>query len=210
MSHSLRSSLLHSGAAALVVTLLAAACPAAAGDALSLLTTKATESGPVVVGKPAPRFGGWDVTGKVLLLSEALRTKPAPAPLLLAFGSASCAPAREGLPRLQRFAAKHPEVRLVLVAVEKEQRVAAEFARSMGVATALHDKFEIVSKAYGLVQDGRLTLPRAFLIGADGRVAAIYFVQGTDLEDVLEVDLAALLAQPAAAPAVRPGAAPAQ
>lgn len=144
MSNSFRSSLLHSGAAALLVTLLTAAGSAASADAPVLSTTKATESGPVVVGKPAPPFGSFDVAGKVVLTLLALRTKPTPAPLLLTFGSASCGPAREGLPRLKRFVAKHPEVRLVLVAVEKEQRVAAEFAQAMGVATALHDKFEIV------------------------------------------------------------------
>ncbi|MBS2020790.1 MAG: redoxin family protein, partial [Deltaproteobacteria bacterium] len=92
--------------------------------------------------------------------------------------------------------------RLVLVDVEPDAAKATEFATKHGMDTsrALHDKFENIAKDYGLQADGKLALPRTFLIDAKGRVQAIYREEGKDLETVIEKDLAAIGEAAAAAP----------
>jgi thiol-disulfide isomerase/thioredoxin len=192
-------------AASSLALLLACASPGAlasgSGPQGAALTSKITESGPVAVGKPAPGFGGFDVTGREILSLEKIRLSPSPAPVLVSFGASFCKPCREGLPRLKSFVARHPEVRLVLVDVEADQEAAAAFAKEQGIALAVLDKFEVAAKAYGVAQGSSLTLPRTFLLAANGRVGAIYRTEGPDLEAVLEVDLAALVAPAPAAPA---------
>src|SRR4051812_35232286 len=95
----------------LVALLLAAAPPN---------TVKIQESGSARVGGAAPSFGGWDLTGQRALTLDGLRRTPYLAPLLMTFGGSWCKPCAESLPRLKAFARKHPEVRLVYVAVEAE------------------------------------------------------------------------------------------
>ena len=173
-------------AAALPALLLLAAAPTA--------TVKLSTSGEAAVNAMAPSFGGWDLTGTRVLTLDALREKPRPAPLLLTFGASFCEPCRAGLPRLKKFADAHPGLRLVLIDVETAPETAQQFARAtLGEgALALLDKFETIARTYGLADDGRLALPRTFLIAANGRVQAIYREEGPDLEAVLEKDLRAL------------------
>ncbi len=174
-------------AAGLMASVLVAAVAA------PVQTVKLEESGQAGVGKVAPSFGGWDLSGKTVLTFDKLLKTPTPATLLLTFGASWCAPCNAGLPRLVALQKKHPELRLVLIDVEADQTAAQAFAARVGMAgPALLDKFEQVARSYGLQESGKLALPRTFLIDSKGRVRAIYREEGADLEQVIESDLAAL------------------
>ena len=155
-------------------------------------TERLEESGPVRVGAAAPAFGGWDLTGTRVRTLEGLRRTPFLQPVLLAFAASWCKPCVEGLPRLQALAAKHPEVRLVLVDVESDAARAQAFASRAGFdGPALLDKLEQIATAYGVGGEGKANLPRTFLIDAGGTVRAIYGAPGTDLEGAIAMDLEA-------------------
>ena len=189
-------------------------------SAATAQTVKLQESGQVHIGGVAPSFGGWDLSGKSVLTFDKILKNPTPAPLLVTFGASYCVPCNLGLPRMVALQKKNPQMRLVLIDVESDQAAAQGFASKHGMeGPAVLDKFEGIAKSYGLQEDGKLALPRTFLVDAKGRVRAIYREEGADLEKVIEADLAATLessalptapgavaqpatsAQPAAAPA---------
>jgi peroxiredoxin len=166
------------------LTLLVAAAPSA--------TVKLTESGGAKVGMAAPSFGGWDLAGRKVLTLDMLRRKPELTPLLITFGASWCTACASGLPRMHALAQRHSELRLVLIDVEADAQKAQEFAARYGVdAWALLDKFEQIAKAYGVAGDEKTSLPRTFLVDAQGKVRAIYREEGEDLEQVIEADLEA-------------------
>ena len=153
-------------------------------------TVRLYESGSAKVGSAAPSFGGWDLAQRKVLTLDGLRRVPFLQPLLLTFGASWCKPCAEGLPRLKALSVKHPEVRLVLIAVENDADQAQKFATRIGIdGPAVLDKFEQVAKAYGVAGEEKTQLPRTFLIDAGGRVRAIYGVEGDDFEKAIESDL---------------------
>jgi len=166
----------------MLLALLLAAAP--------VTTVRLFQSGSAKVGSAAPSFGGWDLTqGKVLTL-DGLRRTPFLQPLLITFGASWCKPCVEGLPRLKALSVKHPEVRLVLIAVENDAAQAQKFVARVGIdGPVLLDKFEQVAKTYGVAGEEKTQLPRTFLVDAGGRVRAIYSVEGDDFEKVIEADL---------------------
>ena len=170
------------------------------------VTVRLTESGSAKIGGMAPSFGGWDLAGKAVLAFHTLLKTPAAAPLLVTFGASTCVPCRLGVPRMVALEKKHKDqFRLVLIDVEMDASKAQEFASDVGhQGPAILDKFEVIAKTYGVAVEGKLTLPRTFLINAKGRVTAIYKEEGKDLEDVIEGDLKLALAPPADAPPVTP------
>ena len=177
----------------------------------STATVKLQESGGARIGAVAPSFGGWDLAGKKVLTLDGLRRTPSMAPLLITFGASWCHACAAGLPRLRALAAKHPELRLVLIDVEADAQKAQEWAAQMGVdGPALLDKFENIARTYGVAggsdASGKETtaLPRTFLVDAQGRVRAIYREEGRDLEAVIEADLEAAKAPVRPADATRP------
>jgi thiol-disulfide isomerase/thioredoxin len=179
-------------------TVLLAAAPAK--------TLVLTESGSAKVGAMAPSFGGWDLSGKqVISLDKLLKEQP-PTALLITFGASWCLPCNEGFPRLMALQQKHQEVlRLLLVDVEPGQAKAQEFAARHGFSgPAILDKFEVTAKTYGLHEQGKLALPRTFLLTAKGRVQAIYREDGADIEELIEADLKAALAHPEGPAAAEP------
>jgi len=169
----------------LLVALLLAAAPAT--------TVRMQESGSARVGSAAPSFGGWDLTGQRVLTLDGVRRTPYLSPLLITFGASWCKPCLDGLPRLKAFTKKHPELRLVFIAVEGEAEKAQQLVTKTGIAEvpAILDKVEVAAKAYGVAGEQRTQLPRTFLVDAGGKVRAIYAVEGEDLEKVLEADLEA-------------------
>jgi len=177
----------------LLALLLLAAAPVS--------TVRLFESGSAKVGSAAPSFGGWDLAQRKVLTLDGLRRVPFLQPLLLTFGASWCKPCAEGLPRLKKLSVNHPEVRLVLIAVENDADRAQKFATRVGIdGPAVLDKFEQIARAYGVAGEEKTRLPRTFLIDAGGKVRAIYGVEGDDFEKAIEADLEA--AKTTARPAV--------
>ena len=160
-------------------------------------TVKLEQSGEARLGSMAPSFGLWGLAGDGPFVLEKLRKLPQPAPLLITFGASWCGPCRSGLPRLKALADKHPELRLVLVDLDRGAAEARAWVAELGLkATVLHDKFEVCAKLYGAAGESKTSLPRTFLVDAKGRVRAIYSIEGVDLEAVIEADLKAALEAP--------------
>ena len=182
---------------AAVPTLALAILLLASADKATEKTVKLEHSGGAKVGSMAPSFGLWGIAGDGPFVLEKLRKTPRPAPLLITFGASWCAPCRSGLPRLKALAEKHPELRLVLVDLDRAASDAQTWVDELGLKSAvLHDKFEVCAKLYGASGESKTSLPRTFLVDEKGRVRAIYSIEGADLEAVIEADLKAALAAP--------------
>jgi peroxiredoxin len=163
-------------------------------------TVRLEESGNAKIGSAAPSFGGWDLAQRRVLTLDGMRRTPFLQPLLLTFGASWCKPCTEGLPRLKAFTDKHPEVRLVLVAVENDAEQAQKLAARVKLdGPSVLDKFEQIAKLYGVAGEEKMQLPRTFLIDAAGKIRAIYSAEGDDFEKVIAADLEAAraLARPA-------------
>jgi len=87
--------------------------------------------------------------------------------------------------------------RVALVDLDRGAAEAQTWVAELGLkAAVLHDKFEVCAKLYGAAGESKTTLPRTFLVDEKGRVRAIYSIEGSDLEAVIEADLKAALAAP--------------
>jgi len=159
-------------------------------------TVRMQQSGSARVGSAAPSFAGWDLTGQRALTLDGVRRTPYLLPVLIAFGASSCKPCLESLPRLKAFTKKHPEVRLVFIAVESDPQTAQQLVAKTEItdAPAILDKLELAAQSYGVAGEQKAQLPRTFLVDAGGKVRAIYGVAGDDFERVLEADFEAVKA----------------
>jgi thiol-disulfide isomerase/thioredoxin len=169
-------------------------------------TVRLQQSGEAKLGAIAPGFGLWGIDGGGPFVLEKLRKQPSPATLLITFGASWCPPCRLGLPRLKALAEKHPELRLVLVDLDRNAADARAWVTEVGLKTdvpVLHDKFEFAAKLYGAAGESKTSLPKTVLVDLRGRVRAIYGIEGEDLETVIEADLAEV-ARAAEEPPVRP------
>jgi cytochrome c biogenesis protein CcmG/thiol:disulfide interchange protein DsbE len=179
-----------------LLALVISSAPAVALAAAPVATVKLEGSGDAKVGMAAPSFGGWDLAGKKVLTFDSLRRTPAVAPLLITFGASWCTACASGLPRLKALSVKHQQLRLIYIGVEQDQEKAQQFAARMGIdGPALLDKFEVIARRYGVAGDEKTSLPRTFLVDDKGKVRAIYREEGSDLEKVIEADLAAATAR---------------
>jgi thiol-disulfide isomerase/thioredoxin len=160
-------------------------------------TVKLKRSGEAKVGSMAPSFGLWGLRGDGPFVLDKLRKEPKPAPLLVTFGASWCPPCREGLPRFKALAEKHPEMRLVLINLDRKAADARAWLAEAGyTGIALHDKFQVCAKLYGAAGEKKTSLPKTVLVDAKGRVRAIYSIEGADLERVIEADLKAAIDAP--------------
>ncbi len=168
-----------------VVLLLALAAPALAAER----TVALERSGDAVVGQPAPWFAGWTPGNEILNRTKLLQ-RPGKAHALVFFAT-TCAPCERGL---RALAARRGDLvaqglDLVLVAIGEPAEVVGPWlaARDLADATVLLDPFGRAARALGgaEVEGGRevLRLPRTVVIGADGKVRAIFGEEGADYAD---------------------------
>ncbi len=134
---------------------------------------------------PAPDFGVVTLDGGSFVLSDHLAGDGRP--VILNLWASWCLPCRTEMPAIDAFAAAHPEVKVVGVAVQDDFAAAAAFAEEIGVGYTLgFDQREEVSIGYQ-----PLGLPATFLITADGTIARRIF--GIVDEESLTADLPLLL-----------------
>ncbi len=184
----IRGLLLAAGLAAVVVG-AAVVADGLGGDAdeptssLSPLLEVAQESvGELGADEPAPDFSVRTFDGGDFTLSHHLADDGRP--VILNLWASWCFPCREEMPLFDAFAADHPEVLVVGVAVRDDPVAAERFATEVGVdyVLGLDDKDE-VETAYRA-----LGLPATFWIGSDGTMVKREF--GPVTLESLEADLA--------------------
>ena len=109
---------------------------------------------------PAPLFAAKTVTGAEVRLA-AVPAKP----VVLYFWATWCSACKLTSPIVSNYAARHPEVEVIGVAVDDEATVAAYLASSPRAFTTVIDDGTI-ARTYGIS-----AYPTTFAIGKDGRVA---------------------------------------
>ena len=95
---------------------------------------------------------------------------PGPRPTVVNMWASWCGPCRKEMPDVQRFAASHPGVRVVGVAVNDSVDDARAFAREVGVTFPLgFDRGDAVADAYAVSG-----LPTTVVLDREGRLAATW------------------------------------
>jgi cytochrome c biogenesis protein CcmG, thiol:disulfide interchange protein DsbE len=134
-------------------------------------------SGPTEVariGEPAPEFSVDLFDGGDFTLSDA-----AGAPVVVNLWASWCPPCREEIPDISAFAAAHPDVHVIGVAVEDSERSAREFAAEIGASYPLAIGTTAFEDAYP-----NLGLPATYIIDANGTVTDVF--NGIVNEEILE------------------------
>jgi thiol-disulfide isomerase/thioredoxin len=130
--------------------------------------TPAAAAGPILQGRPAPRFQGRDLEGREVDLAG-LKGRV----VLLDFWASWCPPCRDAALVVRRLAAEHRD-RLVIVgvSVDEDARAYEAFVYNQHLpGFQIHDGGPRgpITTAYGAAAVG---LPYSILIGADGTIAA--------------------------------------
>lgn len=132
----------------------------------------------------APDFSVPTAAGQAFTLSRHLAEDGRP--VILNLWASWCFPCRAEMPAIDEFAAAHPDIAVVGVAVQDDVVAAEEFAAELGVTYIIgFDEKDEVNDGYR-----PLGLPATFFIAADGTVAKRHF--GTVTVESLSADVAAL------------------
>jgi peroxiredoxin len=173
--------------AALILILSAPPSAAQAEDAQPTARTVVLERlGRLRVGGTAPFFAGADARApeRAINRTKLLASKK---PFALVFWATWCAPCRIGLGHLRASAErlKQSGVQVVLVNYREPPDEVSAFldAEELDPFPALIDKFGNVAKEYEVAPNETASLPKTFVIGADGRIAAILDAEGPDYID---------------------------
>jgi cytochrome c biogenesis protein CcmG, thiol:disulfide interchange protein DsbE len=160
-------------AVVVVVALALAFRPASRGDVVV--------SGSAVVGRPAPAFTTFDLSGRRVRLAD-YRGQV----VLLNFWASWCQPCRQEFPVLGAAAAAHREVRVLGVVFEDSDGSARRFMkRERSTWPGLRDGSGRIASAYGV---GRKPgLPETFVIDAGGVLRGRHIGQafGSDVDKLL-------------------------
>ena len=153
-------------------------------DLVKLLDRVLAGEAPPVAGKPAPEaalaklpaFSMSGLDGKPLSHAD-LAGKPA----IVEFWATWCVPCRTTLPFLGKLASEHPDLRVVAVAVESEEKdvrtAAASFPSSLRVGMGTPE----VARAFGDLT----AVPTTFVVDRDGRIVSVVYGSPPDLEERL-------------------------
>lgn len=118
-------------------------------------------------GGPAPDFTVALIGGGSFDLSDHLEDDGRP--LVLNLWASWCLPCREEIPAIDAFAAEHPEVMVLGVAVQDTEAAAMEFAEELSPGYPLGIADPAFEAAYP-----RIGLPATYVIGSDGRIDEVF------------------------------------
>lgn len=125
------------------------------------------------VGRPAPEFTLHSFDGGTFDLAE--HTSEARGPVLLNLWASWCEPCRREFPTLSRWAAEHPEVTVVGVAVQDTEKDSRAFADSM------QPSYMVGSDIDGSVRAAypSFGLPASYIIDSNGVVVDVILAELT-------------------------------
>ena len=141
--------------------------------------------GPVEVGKKFPIFGGYTSKNEYVSFKKSLGQSDL---TVVSYFATWCAPCKKNLPTIEKFIQKNSNVQGFYIAIEKESSQVNQFAKSLNLNTPIvMDKFESFAKKHGVIlADGKMSLPKTFVIDKQGKVLDIIVVEGEDFEELLE------------------------
>lgn len=118
-------------------------------------------------GGSAPDFRVELIGGGSFALSEHLESDGRP--LVLNLWASWCLPCRAEIPEIDAFAAEHPDVMVLGVAVQDTEPAAVEFAEELSPGYPLGIADSAFEAAYP-----RIGLPATYIIDSDGRVDEVF------------------------------------
>ncbi|HEX5042299.1 MAG TPA: TlpA disulfide reductase family protein [Candidatus Polarisedimenticolaceae bacterium] len=161
-------------------------------DLIKLLDRMLAGERPPAGGKPAPEtalaklpsFSLASLDGKPVSHAD-LAGRPA----VIEFWATWCVPCHTTLPFLGKLATEHPDLRVVAVAVESEEKdvrtAAAAFPSALTVGLGSPE----VARAFGDLT----AVPTTFVVDREGRVVSVVYGSPPDLEERLQRALRPLL-----------------
>lgn len=131
-------------------------------------------------GAPAPLFRVELIGGGTFDLSDHLETDGRP--LVVNLWASWCLPCRAEMPEIDAFAADHPEIAVLGVAVQDTEAAALAFAEELSPRYPLAMADAGFDAAYP-----RIGLPATYVIGPNGRVDEIFngIVDQQTLEELI-------------------------
>jgi thiol-disulfide isomerase/thioredoxin len=114
-------------------------------------------------------------------------------PAIIEFWATWCVPCRTTLPFLGKLASEHPDLRVVAVAVESQEKdvraAAAAFPPAMSVGLGSPE----IARAFGDLT----AVPTTFVVDREGKIVSVVYGSPPDVEDRLRRALTPLLSAPA-------------
>ena len=141
--------------------------------------------GPVHVGKKFPIFGGYTSKNEYVSFKKSIGKTDL---TVVSYFATWCEPCKKNLPIIEQFIKKNGKVQGFYIALEKESGKVNNFAKNLKLETPiLMDKFESFAKKHGVIlDDGKVSLPKTFLIDKSGNVLDIVVLEGDDFDELLE------------------------
>ena len=143
---------------ALLMMLLGA--PLSAGAYPEMIPLEETS----LIGRAAPEVDLKTLNNGTFVLSEARG-----GPVVLAFWASWCGPCRKEMPALVELQAQQPDVRIVMINVDRELRDARRFLGQINLS-AEEAEIALDNEALALGAYGVMSMPTTFLVDASGVV----------------------------------------
>ena len=139
--------------------------------------------GVIKVDKSFPSFGGYTTAGDYFSYKSVINKNNV---VVVSYFASWCEPCKHGIPVIEKVAKDQGNVTIVYIGVEKDVPKISKFASQLNMTGPIVvDKFKSIAKRHSVVTDQESTLPKTFVIKADGTVSTIFTVEGNDFEKVL-------------------------
>jgi len=161
-----------------------------AGDEASE-TESVTEFGPVKVGAEVPTFAGYDAKD-AFVRSKTLLAE-AKSGMIISFFATWCGPCKQGMPVIERNVGEREGWKAVFIDLGEEPQKVKPFLDEINVqGTVVYDKNGMIGKRYGVGN----SLPKTFIVAADGTVRTIFVTEGKDFDEKLKAAMDAVAPKP--------------
>lgn len=139
--------------------------------------------GPLKVGQAAPEFGGWLPSNELFSSTRYMKERAGQA-VVVSFFASWCKPCEKGLPVLQKLNDDlKGRASVVLVAFGHDRDEVKGYLEGKGVTLpVVLDTYQKQATKFGVDQ----ALPRTFVVGPDGKLAAAFECEGPDFAEQLK------------------------